>query len=420
MEQTSRATLPDYVASFSCVLVLFAGYFKANPALAWIPVDLTALACGFVVIGLLLHFMHVGLDLRISPWALLFFAAFVPAWFHGEDNAYTMPKLVGMIVVVISMLGSFYLVNNRHRLQIWLGLLVVVGAFTVILGAGGSQTDQIGRLALEGSNTIAAGRATGVALTVVVALALLMKGKARFPLLLIGLVFGATAVSTGSRGPLLAAAIAICAVVVLANIGGRFGRIVIFGLVAASGWWYITEAQAVGAGRIAAVLTGEQTGTESRRLIWGAALRSLFDFPQNVAGAGWSNFKNELGNGESLSSGDVQYAHNVILEAFVEGGWIAGIATVLFIGLSLRRLVKSSSTPLIATLLAVAVFFTVNAMVSGDIGDNRTMWAALALAWVNAAQPPAKDASTESASNPGHLRVSAPLPGMSRRSPRPT
>lgn len=54
-----------------------------------------------------------------------------------------------------------------------------------------------------------------------------------------------------------------------------------------------------------------------------------------------------------------------------------------------RRALQSQSTgraaatsPFPAALLGIAVFFTINAMVSGDVNDNRTMWASVAIGWV--------------------------------------
>jgi O-antigen ligase len=95
-----------------------------------------------------------------------------------------------------------------------------------------------------------------------------------------------------------------------------------------------------------------------------------------------------LGESEAVpSSGDRQYAHNVVLEAFVEGGWPAGAAVLAVVVASLVRLLHRARHDsegggvdgVAVVLLGVAVSAVLNASV--DLPGNRLAWVALALAW---------------------------------------
>src|SRR5664279_1544666 len=89
----------DVLVPLSCLLILFAGSFKASPFLAWIPVDLTLLAGLIVLAGVVGVFIAEGLDFRISPWFLVLLVTIIPAWVPVSiGGAYSTSKLSGMIL----------------------------------------------------------------------------------------------------------------------------------------------------------------------------------------------------------------------------------------------------------------------------------------------------------------------------------
>jgi O-antigen ligase len=73
------------------------------------------------------------------------------------------------------------------------------------------------------------------------------------------------------------------------------------------------------------------------------------------------------------------YPHNILLELAAENG-LLGLSIYLgLVGMVLWRLLSSLSRrsdhrQLRLTLLALVVFTLLNAMVSGDLGDNRGLW----------------------------------------------
>ena len=143
-----------------------------------------------------------------------------------------------------------------------------------------------------------------------------------------------------------------------------------------------------GADRLGLVLTGDVTGAEGRLPLWRAAVRAIRE--GGPGGTGWGGFVTVLGESEAVpTSGDRQYAHNVVLEAFVEGGWPAGAAVLTVVVASLVRLLRRARRSaegggvdgVAVVLLGVAVSAVLNASVSGDLSGNRLAWVALALAW---------------------------------------
>jgi O-antigen ligase len=72
------------------------------------------------------------------------------------------------------------------------------------------------------------------------------------------------------------------------------------------------------------------------------------------------------------------FSHNLILEAGVEGGWIAGVYIVFLFGFALwraRRLVIASPRrPEYLFYFAALIFLMANDMLSGELNDSRLLF----------------------------------------------
>ena len=378
-----RAHVVDAVVTFVCVLFLFSGAIKSSPALAWVPFDLTLASGLAIVLGIAARFVRAGTSFVVEPKAVLFLVAFLPGLFFGVQNEYASDKLQGMLLTAIALAASFYLLTNERRQRYWIMWFVVLGSAVLLNGLVFPNVEvAVGRLAAEGSNTITAGRATGAALVIAFSLLMVSHGASRIGLAALAVVFAYGMLESGSRGPVFAAGLAVVAVAVFVSRQGKFRRFVLVAIGLIFAWLFITRSSSSGIERIQGAFASDGSATASRDAIWAAATRYISDVPQSFTGVGWANFSSVLRNGEALDSGDRQYAHNVVLEAFVEGGWIAGLATVVFLVLSLLRLRRLALTTVGAVLFALGIYFVVNAMVSGDVNDNRMMWATLALSWI--------------------------------------
>jgi O-antigen ligase len=372
----------DVAAPAALVLLLFIGLFKGAPFMRWAPVDLTAACMAVVGVGVGWHLLAQRGHVRLSIWALAGVALAVPAAFYPISNPEAPEKRLRLLIPLLAVAGVCYLVRTQRRQQVWIWLHVAVGVVLVATGVN-LDDDAASRFTGAGATTIGAGRASGVSILVLLVL-LITGGLARWwskALALVVVAWLAVAlISTGSRGPVFSCAAAVLLVATVALGRYRLLRaLAALGTIAA-GWFLLTEATGLGATRITNSVTGEYSLTGSRTGLWAEAVQGIAAHP---IGIGWGNFWAQLSPAERLDSGYNQYPHNVLLEVTLEAGWLAGAALVVFVVASLLRLYRVSSSPEGSALLGIAVFFVLNALVSGDVNDNRTMWVALAIAWVS-------------------------------------
>jgi O-antigen ligase len=102
-----------------------------------------------------------------------------------------------------------------------------------------------------------------------------------------------------------------------------------------------------------------------------------------LAGVGIGGFDVARGFGDGVR-GD--YPHNILLEVACELGVLGLVALLLLVwyGLragagAMRRARTRQEFAVAATVLTVMVYFLANAMFSGDLNDNRLLFAALGL-----------------------------------------
>jgi len=381
-----RRQFRDFAAPFAVLLLAYSGLFKGSPLLSWTPVDLTLLAAVLVLSGVVAVLVR-GEVPRGTGVVLALWTIFVPAAILHPPLAYASTKTLHLFTLtLLSALGPLFLIQSAARQRFWvvmqIGLGCVLAAGAALSPAPAAAHGAVYRLALNGSEPVAAGRAAGVAVVGFLVLAL-AGHRHRWWLLLAGAAVTVPMFLSGSRGPVLAAAVAIALVVVLAPSSGarRLTRVVFAtggGLLA----WFWLRGQTTGAiGRISSTLLAgqlEDTSSQARLMLWDQAWRYIQGHPW---GAGWGGLA-DLGGSGLLGQVGLMYPHNLLLEVSGEAGWIGGIAVTVFLWCGLRRLRVNAVSPYPEALFGIAVFFTVNAMISGDINDNRTMWAAVAIGWV--------------------------------------
>lgn len=372
----------DVVVAVLCAMAQSVGAFKGTPVLSWLPVDATVLAVGLLVALVVGRFVVDPGRLTVSLGGVVVVAAFLPAALAHVPVGYQDEKLQGMVVTLAIVVTSASLLTTPARRRAWLWALGLIGVFMAIAVDLLPRDDSVwGRASLEGSNTIATGRVTGTAI-VVFATFMFWRGARHRWLLGIAVVLTAAAlVDSGSRGPVLFAAASVAVMVVLHR-EGRLVKMLALAIGLVVGAVAATSDYSAGATRLGLVLTGEATGTEARQPLWAAAWRAMGDWPGSFWGTGWGGFVSVLPVGDRLDTGDRQYPHNFVLEAFTEGGWIAGVAILAFVVLSLVRLRRAVVDRDSLAMFSVAVFAVLNACVSGDLGNNRLAWVVLALAWV--------------------------------------
>ncbi|MGI6611108.1 MAG: glycosyltransferase [Limnochordia bacterium] len=365
-------------------LFLLSGSVKADPLLAWLPVDLTLLCAGASV---LLLWRERRCESDAGPckpsrelwWMLGLFALFVPAVLWTSWTPYSVWKVSRLFTLtLLAGVAPFVLFRSDedvYRLlhALWLVALAMAlsSAFAYFTGRGSGS-----RIVASGVDTTALGRAAGMAMLWL--LSQRLDGRGHWALFCVtGALLMMVLLGTAAKGPILAAAVSTGLVAWLRvrekpgemiRIGALF---VLLGLLFLVARGYVDDSALR---RVGQLLQGRLTGSELERL---SAYEQSWAFVKNhPLGLGWGGFARYVNLWEGL---DRQYPHNVVLEVLLEGGWLAGAAFVILILLSLRRVYTMSHAFEARALLPLLLFFLLNALVSGDVNDNRMLFTFIAL-----------------------------------------
>jgi hypothetical protein len=360
------------------LLLAFAGYIKGMEQVAnLVPIDLT-LAGAAIVAAFLVPQVLCGGVRQLWPVGVLALA-WLPATLGDLSGGYGHEKVTqGLPLVFLSIVGGGLLLNQELARRRWLTGTVALGVIAVSLGLlfPAADASESGVVAIDGSTTIAQGRAAGAAVVVLVLVAIV--GRSHRAVLLIGACgLGVGMIASGSRGPVLAAVAAVMVASFFTAQGTRWVRalVVTVGVATATYLAYAAELIADRQMRL------DDDSAAARRRLWGEA----WDIAgANPLGIGWGQLIDHLSVASVLDrAGQRQYPHNLLLEVASEGGWTAFAALVLLLGLALRIQARAERGPREAAMLGLLLFFLVNAMVSGDLAGNRGLWVTVgaALVW---------------------------------------
>jgi len=371
-------------------LFLTAGQFKSDPRIEWLPIDLTlltALATAAFVIGV---FLKGQLRLPRSVFILLgFYFLFLPAISWTGWNSYAIEKTKGFFTLtLLATVAPLFLIRSRNelfRLLNALGLLgaiMTIDALLTLITQGEVVAARLGtnQLTAFGASTIGFGRGVGMSLLWAAVLGIERRLNYLLALGVIGTLV-IVLLGSGSRGPLLGALAAFVLMLVLdkRRTASRMARIlmivVIGGIVVRLSLPLIPATSLL---RIETFLGGTLGSSELTRL-------QAFSFAwqgiqENPLGTG-------LGGFETYSPWirwTRPYPHNILLETLLEGGWLAGMYLIFIVLLALRKVhalvLHKAWPPEAMGLFAILYFLVMNAMVSGDLNDNRALFSFVGMA----------------------------------------
>lgn len=212
---------------------------------------------------------------------------------------------------------------------------------------------------------------------------------------LAGLIMLVGMVATGSRGPLLGAAVGALVVVFFSRMS--FGRKLGVLLVAAVGAALLYRLPFFQDSRVVGIATGEIADDQSRSLMFSDTLRIIVDHTEGVGYGNWGMY--------SYLPHKFRYPHNLFLEVLAEHGVAIGLvfaAIVVAVLVGVLRRARTSQAALGVAAWLVAEI--VNVSVSGDL-NARTFFFALTLAFLFAVGRPGTGAMRGSAQR----RVAVPL-----------
>ena len=380
------STARDVIVAGCLVGFLCAGTVKGG--LEHAPIDMTLVMAALLAFATLLSWLRQ--DMRVPHGAVavaLLFVSFVPAITEMSGNPYGETKILHLFTLtLLAACAPLVLVRSAARVRWFAGWLLVAGLLVGLLSVMQSTPDA--RLSLPGSNTISTARvaATGATVLGVWAFSCIRHASGSRRLLAwigaaaAGAVLVGTAVATGSRGPLLAM-ISSLVITVVFTPGTPLRRAVRVTVMAAAlvgfGAWAMTNAPEASSERLLLGVT--ETGLEDNtRVNLGTETLQIIKF--SPFGIGWGDLAERIPPSVMLDSGWRLYSHNVILETFVEAGWIAGGALVVVLMIALRRAARRLSGDTGKTVFALLVFSLLNALVSGDLNDNRQLFVVAAIA----------------------------------------
>lgn len=379
------------------VLFLFAGLFKGDLRFAWIPVDLTALFFGLSVLSGMVIIINrrmifnrralilCMLYLAFASYALLTIL-WTPGWIYSTQKVLYIWTLVLWAVAAPALIISAN-PNKIKRLGTIFILLSIIISFEAI--SQYIQAGQPGFIKVFGSNYLGLGRIAGLALIFSYAYLLFWARSLPAKLLAAALagLFLCVLLIGGARGPFIAAVLsALIPILFAVHISlkrqvikiERFTVpiiIITITVIALLVFFYQTGQMTQTMYRLQ-VLTNEGMGDSAQARIQHYAHAIDYWKQAPLLGNGIGSWPIINGNIDMRG-----YPHNLILEILVELG-LAGL--VLFSILILYALVILKPIPgykqsINILLLMLIIYMFLNSMVSGDIPDNRLLFACIGL-----------------------------------------
>lgn len=370
---------------------LLVGEFKADERLSWIPFDLTVATAAALLLFSIWRVLK--LDVRFQRqlvWVIVGVAVFAIPFLWTVWTDYAVEKSSRMFTLtLLAFVAPLLLIRDRAETRTFLKALtlialVIAGDALYTLWTEMGTFRQDARLTATGSGTIALGRATGVALIGF----LVVRWKRRWVRLLMKatslLVLVPVIFASGSRGPLIAIGVTLVLSFLLFNARtlrqwlmmlltvGLFAVALVIGTYVAPEGSRSRIEESVRANPLEDTRENASLAVRVRAVKLSA--KKIAVTPQGIGWGGFATMAQEMG---------ITYPHNLIVEIFLEGGWVPGALACLALFVVFKRAgahARASGAVNDQWVFLLAVFMFVNAQVSGDINDNRLLFALLALA----------------------------------------
>lgn len=396
---SSRAILVTGIGEWFFGLFLFAGYYKADPRLAFLQAhaDLTLFFFTLSFLAFLYRLLK-GPSAQKIPFAFAKVAAFflllagciLGGLFVTQSEGYGLDKAMRFVVLTgWAFFGAGLIVTDFASLRRFSWALVsifTVMAIDALVGYPG--VGRVNFVTALGSNYIALGRASGLGLLTTLAFLLPTERRplARVFLWAMAALQLFAALSAGARGPVLALILSLLVFFALGMRGfpplradrfaWRLGIVALFTvvLVGTIGQKFFPTLTF----RTQVFMTEFGDSAIERLYLYQEAIRLWLDSP--ILGVGTGGF------GLATTGIDERlYPHNIILELGAETGLVGVLIFVIMVwaGFSVGSNGLRNRTGFGRTtaryLLAAGCFALVNAMISGDINDNRLLFMSVAL-----------------------------------------
>ena len=298
---------------------------------------------------------------------LVFYACLLPG-IAAANSSYSSDKIgTAFTFGLLASVAPLFLLRREAHIGLLYWITSAIGALAAVLALTGNISVDYGRYAVLNTNTTGTGEIIGLALIWVVVLVVARRIHIVIALA-VAAGLGIAMVGTGARGPLLSA---IAAIVVATAFGSgarkRPGRR-LFVLASVIAILVVGYQSAPHYSQTRLLTVGDVSG--QYRL--GAYSASWQAIPTHPLGVGWGNWADFVGPDVAQ---DQLYPHDLILEVFLEGGWIAGIGLLWFLFRVGRSAFRRSDGPIGRATLALFLFYLIENLLSGDLVDARVLFA---------------------------------------------
>ncbi|MEW5766779.1 MAG: O-antigen ligase family protein [bacterium] len=389
-------------------LFLTAGVYKADPRLEFLPIflDLTVLFGFLSMVGVLYGILISRKIKLILPQRSILWPYIIIIFLSFFSLTYTLASIYGTdkllrlsTITLLSCFLPFYLFQKEAPIDRFF-LLFIALAFAMFLdiATGGLSPEEIGFKTAFGSNYLAVGRICGNA-AIVLSLYSLMTSKSNlnkilYIVLLTTLLFALFI--SGGRGPLIALLLSVSCIFlyllvrslksVMLNFTLKKNHLkillivfTVFLLVPIFLFISFYEYFETIIMRIHVLQEWGGFSALERILRFKRAFEAITSFPTAVTGLGIGGFSVYY---EGFDDKRGAYPHNIFLEIGSELGLLGLLSFILMLYFSfyngLSNIKKAQTNKmyfLSLTLLALLINMLLNSSISGDISDNRLLFA---------------------------------------------
>lgn len=379
----------DYIVKniylFSAAAMLSIGHFY-DERLVIYNINITLIISIFYTISsLLLLLKNKTMAISVSKFVFYLFSILLVIttpinWLVFGVNDYGLDKFISFSLIVIPICYIAIEVLNKQDINKLLWILVGVSTMLMILGYINYEeisSYRGGRMTVMGGGPIVFGRWMLIAVLVIV----FNKNKYSKYLYLLIPLFLFMSFTAGSRGPLYSFVI-ILFLYFLFTFRKNFIKIVIFtflGIISITTLSLTEKDKGAGSQSTSRIFnTSINPYARVDRII-----RSVKLISEAPLGVGIGNWAQESNKFSDLSHPDKEYAHNIFLELINESGIVVLLLFIILlitiVDSSLFLLFFQNNYYFSRLIFILFLYLFINALVSGDIVDNRFMFIMLSL-----------------------------------------
>jgi hypothetical protein len=299
----------------------------------------------------------------------LFVLVMIPPLFYNDNENHKVMDFLVIFIIITTI--SPVILREQVSLKIFLKSLSVISFGLVVLVLFGfAVINESGRLTLYGGNPIGLGRA--VSITGLYMLILLLHNKIRMLQFLI--IMAPTLyvlLFTGSKGPAISMVLAVLIIyledikrILVRNVFYRISSFILMGIITVSVYFHLKPNSPLE--RLFNPEYDNSTAIRTR-IYWD----SFKIISENPNGIGLGNFKNYS---------YTEYPHNILLETFVELGWLVGSIFVILLIFSFIGLKYMSKQSLYHQMIfGLFIMSFLNSMVTGDLTSPKELYVLIPL-----------------------------------------